>query len=112
MTFYQECQVHLSQLRSSFRKLERLLNHPDFEDATLRSTEAELQEVMLHIRFYNYVDLKQWIIDKKVEGYSVKTLRQIAKTYNISKWHLLNKDELLQEIKIARTIVRNNKETL
>lgn len=89
---------------NNLRQLEYIIRSDDFQQAY--SKVSNKQEPEYYVRTRDCVALKRWIRAQKLgelEAYSVRELRTMAKDLKIRDYHLLNKSDLIQEIKRCRT---------
>lgn len=99
----------LADLRAEIndlRKLEQLVQSDDFRKAY--ENVNNVTELDYHVRLRNVEALKQFLKSRRpLNDYNVKELRLMAARLRIADYHLLNKNDLIEEITRCQKVQKN-----
>lgn len=89
------------------RAIERLLDSRDFEIAFRKATEPQRDVLQVMLKSQAVTCVKRWVqdlIDEPLALKSFRTLRELAKQANVSRYSRLNRDQLIRALEKRRDL--------
>jgi hypothetical protein len=102
-------QETVQRILNKVRNLDRLLCDPKFVELWSLATESDRQRIINDVTNLNFENVKSWLKNhnsKPIDLMSLTELKRIGYLENIPRWSRLSKDELILEIKRARTTIK------